>query len=87
MNPIFIDRDTGKELWSTQQCADYCDITYNTWSNYHARKRTPPAAVIILNKTPLWFADDIITWKANRPGSPVDNAPRPAKLQGKNSSA
>lgn len=77
MNPIIIDRDTGRELWTTQNAAEHCGITPATWRNYAANGRTPNSVALILGQTPLWDAEEVKAWHANRPGSPVRNAPKP----------
>lgn len=62
------DADTGRELWTIAQCAEYCGITPVTWRSY-TRKNIPPAPITHLNgHTPLWVADDVKHWHASRPG-------------------
>ncbi|CAB0836399.1 hypothetical protein FRC0505_00721 [Corynebacterium diphtheriae] len=41
MNPGIIDKDTGRELWTGPECADYIGVTPATWRNYSANERTP----------------------------------------------
>jgi len=58
--PIITDQATGRVLWRVVDCATYCGIGPRTWANYHAGGRTP-----------LWDAEEVKTWHANRPGSPI----------------
>ncbi|MDT9407891.1 hypothetical protein [Corynebacterium rouxii] len=71
MNPGIIDKDTGRELWTGPECADYIGVTPATWRNYSANERTPHYVATILGKTRLWDADEIKNWHTNRPGSPA----------------
>ncbi|KAB3522884.1 hypothetical protein GC425_04065 [Corynebacterium sp. zg254] len=75
MRPIIMDADTGRELWTGEDCADHVGITPATWRNYSANHRTPAYVATILGKTRLWDAEDVKAWHANRPGSPVKNHP------------
>lgn len=75
MRPVIIDADTGRELWRNIDCAGHCGVTVKTWTNYVANGRTPAPVAQLDGKTNLWFADDIKTWHANRPGSPIPGAP------------
>ncbi|MFI5505761.1 hypothetical protein ACFLIN_10565 [Corynebacterium kutscheri] len=62
MHPIIIDKNTGKELWISQQCAAYCGITTNAWSNYKSTGRIPEPVAVILGKTPLWDPEEVKLW-------------------------
>lgn len=75
MTPIIIDKDTGNELWRTAECADHCNITPRTWANYYANGRTPQPVAMLDKRSPLWNAEEVRTWQAHRPGSPVPGAP------------
>lgn len=75
MHPIIIDKDTGKELWFGEQCANYIGVTPATWRNYSANGRVPAYVATILGKTRLWLAEEIQAWNQTRPGSPVPGAP------------
>lgn len=74
MTPIIIDADTGRELWRIADCAAWCGIRASTWRQYTAAGRVPTPGGQ-LGKTPLWNAEEVKTWHANRPGSPVRNHP------------
>lgn len=76
MKPIIVDEDTGARLWRAIDCAEHCGITRGTWANYAANGRVPEPVAMLDRHSPLWAADDVITWHANRPGSPVKNHPR-----------
>lgn len=75
MNIKILDTDTNKELWMAVQCAEYCNIKANTWRNYTANGRTPQP-VATFNGSPLWDADEIKAWHAQRPGSPIPSKPK-----------
>ncbi|CAB1037046.1 hypothetical protein FRC0549_01073 [Corynebacterium diphtheriae] len=75
MNPIIIDADTGRELWNSTACAHHTNITPRTWANYYANNRTPNPVTTWGKSSPLWDAEEVKTWHANRPGSPVKNNP------------
>lgn len=68
--PIIIDQTTGRVLWRTVECAEHCGIGPRTWANYNAKGRTPPIVAHLDQRTPLWDAEEVKNWHANRPGSP-----------------
>lgn len=80
MNPIIIDKDTGRELWTGPDCAAHVGISPATWRNYSANGRTPAYVATILGKTRLWDAEEVKEWHAGRPGSPVPGAPTGATV-------
>ncbi|QPK78386.1 hypothetical protein G7Y31_07340 [Corynebacterium lizhenjunii] len=71
MRPIITDADTGRELWRSKECAEHCNITTPTWGNYYANGRTPQPVAMLDKRSPLWDAEEVKTWHAARPGSPV----------------
>lgn len=75
MNPIIIDKDTGRELWPGAQCARYIGVTPPTWRNYSANGRTPAFVATLLGNIRLWDAEEVKAWHDSRPGSPVPNHP------------
>ncbi|QCB28933.1 hypothetical protein [Corynebacterium endometrii] len=75
MTPIIVDKDTGRELWRVKDCADHCHIRPSTWTTYTAQGRTPEPVTQLDARTPLWDAEEVRTWHAGRPGSPVPNRP------------
>ncbi|ATV79403.1 Hypothetical protein BFF97_00642 [Corynebacterium pseudotuberculosis] len=36
MNPTITDKDTGRELWRVEDCANHCNIGKGTWRTYVA---------------------------------------------------
>lgn len=70
MLPVIIDRDTDRELWRVIECADHCGLTPSSWRAYSAKGRTPGPVAHLDAKTPLWDAQDVRDWQADRPGSP-----------------
>lgn len=75
MTPTIIDERTGRILWRVKECASYCGIRPSTWTTYAAQGRTPAAVCHLDKRTPLWDSEEIKTWHASRPGSPVQNHP------------
>ncbi|MFI5505307.1 Uncharacterised protein [Corynebacterium kutscheri] len=71
MDPIIIDKDTGEELWTSQQCAAYCNLSPTAWSNYKTAHRIPSPVGVILGRTALWRPADIRRWNKTR----IDGAP------------
>ena len=76
MTPAIIDKDTGRVLWRVTECAAHCDIAASTWTTYNAQGRTPSLVTHLDKRTPLWDAEEVKQWHANRPGSPVPGAPQ-----------
>lgn len=72
-----INTDTGHELWTASQCATHCGVTNATWNSYVNKHFAPPISEQLNQRTPLWDAEEVKVWHANRPGSPVRNAPKP----------
>lgn len=66
MRPVITDADTGRTLWRIEDCANHCDITPATWRSY-VLKHMPPEPVARLGTNPLWDAEAVRDWHANRP--------------------
>lgn len=75
MHPIITDRDTGRELWRTTDCAEHVGIGTSAWRTYVSTGRAPKAVAELGPRMPLWDAEEIRAWNNTRPGSPVPNAP------------
>lgn len=75
MHPVIIDADTGNQLWRAADCANHCGIAQRTWLSYTSRQQAPAPTGRLDQRTPLWDADEVRTWHANRPGSPIPNHP------------
>lgn len=78
MNVAIIDTDTGRTLWTINDCANHCGVTTSTWRSYSRTggKMNLPQPVAHLNKrTALWDAEEVQAWHTARPGSPVPGAP------------
>ena len=71
LTPIITDQATGRVLWRVIDCATYCSIGPRTWANYHTGGRTPQPVAHLDGRTPLWDAEEVKAWHANRPGSPI----------------
>lgn len=68
MKPVIVDQDTGRELWRAQQCADHIGATPVTWRGYVSRGQAPRSVGELDARTPLWDADAVRNWNADRPG-------------------
>lgn len=67
MDPMIVDRDTGRELWTSAQCADHAGISRATWSAYVSRDFAP-ASVGTLDRLTVWDATEVQEWQAKRGG-------------------
>ncbi|WP_426707244.1 helix-turn-helix transcriptional regulator [Corynebacterium auriscanis] len=65
MQPIIIDKDTGVELWTASQCAEYTGTARGTFTSYAGRGRAPEPVAKYHGLT-LWLSDDIREWRNNR---------------------
>lgn len=64
--PLLItNRETGRELWTKEQCAEHCGVTLGSWRTYGRLHKIPPAAAYIGNVA-LWDSDEIKHWNAHR---------------------
>ena len=70
MSFTITDDETGQVLWTAHQCCEYVGVTRSTWSTYAARGQGPAPVAHLDARTPLWGADEVRDWHANRPGSP-----------------
>jgi len=66
MRPYIADRDTGRELWTAQQCAQHGDVAPATWRSYVNRAQAPESVGQLDARTPLWDAEQITEWHAKR---------------------
>jgi hypothetical protein len=68
MTPVITDQDTGRELWTAQQCATHCQAAAGTWRAYVNRNNAPKPISEIDSRTPLWDAQQVREWHSSRPG-------------------
>lgn len=68
MRPVVVDKDTGRELWTARQCAEHTGTAASTWRAYVTRAQAPAPVAQLDDRTPLWDAEDVEQWHANRPG-------------------
>ena len=61
MKFVIIDRHTGREYWTTKQCAAHLGIAPDTWSSYASRGQGP-APVGKFERLTVWDADQVIKW-------------------------
>lgn len=66
MHPVITDRDTGRELWTAQQCADHADVSVVTWRSYVSRDQAPQSVSQLDSRTPLWDAGEVTEWHGKR---------------------
>nr|WP_246394868.1 hypothetical protein [Corynebacterium anserum] len=67
MSPTIIDTDTGRVLWRSIECAEHCQFVLRTWSSYVSRKQAPQPVAHLDARTPLWDAEEVKAWHAQRP--------------------
>lgn len=65
MKPVIIDRDSGVELWTATQCAEFSGTARGTFTSYAGRGRAPQP-VTKYNGLTLWNSDDIREWQDHR---------------------
>jgi len=74
MRPYIADRDTGRELWTAQQCATHCDVAPATWRSYVNRDQAPASVGQLDARTPLWDAGEVTDWHAKRRAGRADGS-------------
>lgn len=65
---------------NTRQAAEYCDVSYKTWTSYKSRGQGPEPDGYFDPETkrmPYWFSATLDAWTASRPG----HGGRPRKTQ------
>ncbi|PRQ10835.1 hypothetical protein C1Y63_09345 [Corynebacterium sp. 13CS0277] len=67
LNARIIHEDTGREIWTAQQCAEHCGIARSSWSSGSTQGKYPAPAGNFLRGR-VWFADEVIAWREEHPG-------------------
>lgn len=65
MKPVIIDQETGVELWTATQCAEFSGTARGTFTSYAGRGRAPQP-VTKFNGLTLWNSNDIKEWQEKR---------------------
>ncbi len=65
MKPTIIDQDTGRELWTASECAEFSGTARGTFTSYAGRGKAPTPATKMHGLT-LWDSDDIKEWHDGR---------------------
>ncbi|AWT26696.1 MULTISPECIES: helix-turn-helix transcriptional regulator [Corynebacterium] len=65
MRPTIIDADTGHDLWTAQQCAEFSGTARGTFTSYATRGRAPEP-VAKLHGLTLWDSTEVTEWAAGR---------------------
>ncbi|MEJ5919329.1 MULTISPECIES: hypothetical protein [unclassified Corynebacterium] len=65
MDPKIIDADTGDELWTAVQCAEYSNTARGTFTSYAGRGKAP-TPVTKLHGLTLWSSKEIREWQETR---------------------
>lgn len=65
MNPKIIDADTGRELWTAIECAQFSGTARGTFTSYAGRGRAPKP-VTKLHGLTLWDSQTIQEWVNER---------------------
>jgi len=62
-------RSIPREEWTADQCAAHIGVAHDTWRSYVSRGNAgAPKPVRHVGRTPLWNADEVRQWHAQRPG-------------------
>lgn len=64
----------GTALWPITTVCEHVGVAKATFTSY-VSKEFAPAPTHQIENTRLWDAEEVRAWHANRPGSPVPNAP------------
>ena len=65
MKPKIIDEDSGNELWTAIECAEYSGTARGTFTSYAGRGKAP-GPVTKFHGLTLWDSDAIREWHAAR---------------------
>ncbi|MBV7294956.1 hypothetical protein KRX51_03360 [Corynebacterium sp. TAE3-ERU12] len=65
MDPRIIDRDSGIELWTATQCAEFSNTARGTFTSYAGRGKAPKP-VTKLHGLTLWNSTEVREWQENR---------------------
>lgn len=65
MDPRIIDKDTGVELWTAAECAEFTGTARGTFTSYAGRGKAPEP-VTKLHGLTLWNSDDVREWHEGR---------------------
>lgn len=65
MDPRIIDKDTGVELWTAAECAEFTGTARGTFTSYAGRGKAPVPATKLHGLT-LWNSDDVREWQKGR---------------------
>ncbi|GGG72234.1 helix-turn-helix transcriptional regulator [Corynebacterium pelargi] len=65
MTPKIIDAETGIELWTAVDCAEYSGTARGTFTSYAGRGRAP-APTAKLHGLTLWNSEEIKAWVEQR---------------------
>lgn len=71
MQPAIIDLDTGKRLWTAQECTAHCGFTQVTWYKYQKRGTIPAPVGNLTGNLQLWDAEEVKDWNLQRPKRPA----------------
>lgn len=62
MNPHIIDKDTGVELWTVAECAEFTGTARGTFTSYAGRGKAPVPAAKLHGLNPR-NSDDVREWQ------------------------
>ncbi len=65
MKPMIIDRESGNELWTASECADFSHTARGTFTSYAGRGRAPKPVAKHHGLT-LWDAEEVKQWQKDR---------------------
>ncbi|WBT08212.1 hypothetical protein PAB09_09975 [Corynebacterium sp. SCR221107] len=61
MDPRIIDADTGHQLWTASECAEFSGTARGTFTSYAGRGRAPKP-VTKLHGLTLWDSHEVREW-------------------------
>lgn len=70
-NPKIIDADTGLELWTAIECAEFSGTARGTFTSYAGRGKAP-APIAKLHGLTLWSSEEVKEWHASRKGKQAE---------------
>lgn len=65
MEPVIVDKNTGVELWTASQCAEFSGTARGTFTSYAGRGRAPQP-VTKFNGLTLWNSKEVRAWQEAR---------------------
>lgn len=65
MKPKIIEAESGQDLWTAAECAEFSNTARGTFTSYAGRGRAPKP-VAKLHGLTLWSSEEVKAWAAGR---------------------